>query len=105
MKIAELDRQIIISSKTITLDSVGGEVETWSTLHTVWAKRTSRPSREFYEAGRVISEQLYYYTIRHLTDLNTTLRLTDGSDIFDILEIRYSDQRDYMVQLTCRKVV
>jgi SPP1 family predicted phage head-tail adaptor len=104
MKIAQMDRQVIIQTSTSTLGRLGKEELTWTTFATVWSQRTSRPSREFYEAGRVVTDQQFYYTIRHLDGINVKMRLLDGSDTFEIEEVKYSDKRNSFIQLTCRKV-
>lgn len=104
MLLGKLDRKVTIQSKTESRDEYGQEVASYSTFGSVWANRRSRPADEFFEAGRVVSEQLYYYTIRYIDGIGFTMRLVDGSEVFDIVEIRIGDKRKQYLQLTCRLV-
>jgi SPP1 family predicted phage head-tail adaptor len=98
-KIAELDRLVVIESKTTTLDAFGAEISTWTPYAVVWAKRRSRPAREFFTAGRVVREEDVFYMMRYREDIDTTMRLVDNGVPYDIHEIRLGDERNRWMEL------
>lgn len=104
MEVAKLDRKVSIESKQITLDQVGGEVITWVPVASVWAAKRFRPGREWYQAGRTISEALVWFVLRYRADLDTTMRLVDSSEVYDILSIAPDETRKHFMQFECRVV-
>lgn len=104
MDFSRLDRQITIQQKTISRNEVGEEVQSWSTFATCFAQRLSRPGNEFYEAGKINSEELVYFLIRHVDGLDTAMRVLDGSLVYDLTSIGYSEQRRSSIQLSCKRV-
>ena len=50
-----MDRQIIIKKKTVTTDSFGGVIETWSDVSTVWANVQYLRGAERYAAKQTVA--------------------------------------------------
>lgn len=53
MKARERNQKIVIERKTVTTDDYGGEVETWATFATEWAKVVYGSGREQREAAQL----------------------------------------------------
>lgn len=104
MDFAKLDRRISILQKTVSQNDIGEEVAGYSVLHHCWAARQSRPGREFIDAGRIVSDDRVYFHIRHLNAIDTTCKVQDGSEQFDILDVQYSAKRGESITLGCKRV-
>jgi SPP1 family predicted phage head-tail adaptor len=60
-----LDRRIALRRSTKTQDATGQEIETWSTLATVWASRRRASSRETLAAAEVSAAITDVFEIRY----------------------------------------
>lgn len=104
MQVADLDTRIIIKSKTATLNEVGGEVITWSTVRAVWAQKRYKPSKEFYRSGRTFGEESVLFVIRYMGNVDVTMRVEHGSTVYNITNVNHSDDRKSWTELTCSRV-
>lgn len=105
MDFSKLDRYITIQQATLTQDEVNEALPTWAPFVSCFAQRSSRPGREFIEAGRTVSESRVYFIIRHQDGITAQMRILDGNQTFEILDVRYSDKRGDSIQLDCREIV
>lgn len=85
-------------------DSVGGDVETLSTLATVWAKVEPLAARERVGVGDAVTSAIAYrITIRFRDDITPMMRLTRGSDTLQIAAVLQDGRRAFTV-LECAGV-
>lgn len=77
----ELNHLIEFQELTVTRDQYGGEIESWETVATAYAKVEPLVGREFFAAAAVQAENTVKFTLRYRSDLNTFMRLVyDGDD-------------------------
>lgn len=77
MKAGLLDTRVVIQSRTLSKDDLGGPVETWSTFATIWAEVQEQRGTEV-AAGRLLQTQGVRATIiraRWLAGVNATMRV------------------------------
>jgi SPP1 family predicted phage head-tail adaptor len=92
MQAGKLDRRILIENKTSTRNSVGGNVETWSTLAERWASHRelgakaaisgNEKDRLFYGEGDTI------FVIRYDDLVDANMRITYNGKIYAIEAVR-----------------
>jgi SPP1 family predicted phage head-tail adaptor len=99
-----LDTLITIQSRTVTQNSVGEAVETWTDTAYMHAHKSSRSGREFYSASRTVAEDAVFFTIRHMDGLDSTMRVLHGADTYNITAVRYSEKRRESIELQCSLV-
>ena len=104
MEAGDLNRRIIIETPTITRDTYGAEILTWSTLTAVWASKQHKASREFYVAQKINSEITDLFVIRFRTGLTTKMRVNFDAKYYDILGADDPDGRRVKIQLLCKVV-
>lgn len=66
------NQRITIERKTVTRNSIGEEIETWSTLATVWAEAHPTRGREFFAAGGEHARADVMFRILYRTDITIT---------------------------------
>lgn len=99
-----LDTLISIQSKTTTPNDIGEAVEVWTDIAYVHAHKSSRSGREFYSASRIVAEDAVFFTIRHIDNLTSAMRIVHGADTYDITSIRYSEKRRESIEIQCRLI-
>lgn len=75
MEIGELRHRITLQKQTVTVNDNGFEVRSWGDHKTVWAVASNLHGREYFEAAAVQAENTVKFTIRHLPDLDTNMRI------------------------------
>jgi SPP1 family predicted phage head-tail adaptor len=90
----DLDRRLTIQAKTITRDSAGGAIETWTDETTVWAQKVDTTGREFRAAQATYPEVTYVFRIRYNRTLTTAHRLYFEGRYLDILQINEEGRRE-----------
>jgi len=75
----DLSEYVTIQSRTVTQDALGGEVITWGTLSTAWAKIDSKGTTsvgENYSTEQVHAFNRYEVTTHWRSDVNATHRIS-----------------------------
>ena len=75
----DLDEYVTIQSRTVTQDALGGEVITWGTLSTAWAKIDAKgvsSSGENYSLEQTHAFNNYEVTLHWRSDVNATHRIS-----------------------------
>lgn len=88
-----LDRRIVLQQPTVTRDSVGGPVESWSTVATVWAGYRPQRGDEVFAARQRTATREAVFTIRHRTDVTESTRIVFDGHNWDIVHIAELDRR------------
>jgi SPP1 family predicted phage head-tail adaptor len=79
-KAGKMDRRVQLQTVSTTRGELGGKIEAWTTLDTVWANVRDLSGRETFAAQAAGSHVSKVVTIRHRSDLDHTGRiiLDDG---------------------------
>jgi SPP1 family predicted phage head-tail adaptor len=87
MMAGKLDRRIVIKTPTVTQDSHGGKVTTWTTLATVYASVTHLKGREHLVGGQFTPEAEVKFRLRYRSDFDESAQITHDGVAYDILHI------------------
>jgi SPP1 family predicted phage head-tail adaptor len=99
MQIGDLRERVTISQPSRVTDTLRGQATTWTTLDTVWAEWSDRPSREALQVGGFQSLSLHTARIRYRADVTTQMRVTKGTTVCDISGLRDMDGRRRFLEL------
>jgi SPP1 family predicted phage head-tail adaptor len=80
----QLDRLITLQQRSVSQDTAGQRVETWSSLAVVWARQRTQPGREPVAADAVRAEALVLWTIRYRSDVDASMRVLFEGRIYAI---------------------
>lgn len=99
--IGQMDRKIIVVSKTITRDSTGGETFTEETICEPYACLNEQNGNEDVE-GKVIHLINRSYTIRYRSDVKDVavkLIVIDGGQRYEIYHVREIGRKSHLALL------
>jgi len=97
---AKMDRQIVLQRRTVAQDAYGEEIETWSTLDTVWAQRVELKGSEQWQARQVIANIEAKYRIHWREGLTPVDRFTEDGRVFDVHSAIEMGRRE-AIELVC----
>jgi SPP1 family predicted phage head-tail adaptor len=100
MRAGRLDRTITIQRAATSVDDFGTPVTAWTTLATVRAQRIQSTTEEFMRGHGASSETAVVFRIRHMDGLTLADRVTEGTAIFDLKEIKELGRREGL-ELRC----
>lgn len=87
MKAEELKHRIILQVFTTEVNENGFEVETWVDIKALWAAVTNLHGREYFEAAAVKAENTVKFTIRYISEIETTMRILFKGKQYNITSI------------------
>lgn len=88
ISISQFIHRVEIQSYTLTRDEEGGQINTWATDATVWAKVNPVSGREREAADKTDSRLKYRIIMREYeAGLTTDMRIKFGTKIFEIVAI------------------
>ena len=104
MRAGDLRHQIVIEQQSASLDSFGGQVQTWSTVNTVFADIVPLSGRELEAAQAINTEISHQIRIRYqpaLTDpkVVAAYRVRFGARLFNIHAAFNVDERNNELNL------
>lgn len=67
-----------------TIDSNGVPIESWTTLHTLWAKKVGLKASQFIQAAAVQAERECAFVIRYRAGIKAGMRIIEGTEIYEI---------------------
>lgn len=104
--IGDLDQRITLQSYTASQNDTGEEVNTYSTLATVWAQVRYASGDERIMADREVAVADCIFKIRYRSTVTEKTRILFGTTTYDILHIadRIEGRMRYM-ELTAKKIV
>jgi len=103
MRAGRLADRVTLQSKSATRDAMGGEVITWADVATLWAEVSPLRGKEFFEAGQTQSQIDARITCRYRAGVVPTMRITHGSDIYDIQAVINPGSRNQVLELMCAR--
>lgn len=102
MMAGRLRQSVALRQKSVTRDSLGAEVVTWSDFATVFADAQPITGREYVAMRQAQSDISIRFRIRYLAGVNTAMQVRwDGAD-YQILEVINKGARDRELELLCR---
>lgn len=84
----KMDRRITIQALTTTQDGAGQPIESWADLATVWAWKRPFRGGERFLARQVVGQAVTTFVIRYLAGVTIKHRIVDGSEHWNIADIR-----------------
>ena len=103
MRAGNMDRRITIEKNTTTRSDSGAEVESWSTLATVWAEVRAVGGGERFRGAHIVAEATTSFVIRHRTDVTEKMRIQFDGDDYDIHVISEIGLREGLVIQASRR--
>lgn len=100
-----LNRRVTIEQVTSTRDEVGGQVETWSTLVTVWAEVRQKSASERFYRQQVAAQATHTITIRWRADITTKHRVVYNGRRFVIRGVTDVDDGRQWMDLACEEII
>jgi len=79
--------RITIQNKSVARSNAGDEVETWSTLATVWAKRTDVRGQEYYAANSLLEQGDVVFSVLYIAGVTVESRIVAGDEMFDVARV------------------
>lgn len=92
----KLDRRIRIETQTVTKDSYGGEVKTWTELATVSASAWPVRGNEAFLANQFMEGVQMQFRIRYRSDFDISARIVYGGKAYNIQHIAEIGRREGM---------
>ena len=85
--IGEMRNRIVIQSLGTSTDSGGGQVASFSTANTVWAKVENLSGTESSFGDQIQDRANYRFTIRFISSLTAKHRISYNSKLFNIQHV------------------
>lgn len=103
--VGNLRHRVIIQGKQTTPDGMGGFVEAWQDIATVWGDVRPLRGQERYVAQQAVSEVTHKVTIRYMSGIAPGNRILFDGRVFDILAVINVAERNRWLELLCSEVV
>ena len=108
INIGNFDFRLVIQQNTISSDAVTNEpISSWSTLSTVWAKRTTNGGREGFEADQEVNTKTEIFLIRYSSDvasLDSTFRVYEnGTTDYYYVTLVETQKREGWIKITAQR--
>lgn len=103
IRAGQLDRRVMLQSKSVTRDAMGGEIITWVNQVEVWARVEPLRGREFFAANKEDTEVTTRIQIYYRADITTAWRAVCEGTAYDITEIIDVELRHREMELMARK--
>lgn len=104
MRAGPLDRQVVIQCRSLSQNSEGAPVESWTTFATVWAQKTDLRGQEYFAAQKENAEVTTLWRIRYLTGLKAEMRISYDNLVYDIIQISELGRRDGMEIMSIARI-
>ncbi len=105
MRAGDLRNLISLQSWSETRSASGAVVKTWTTYVSVWAKFRTLSGNERIAAQQASSVLTHEVSIRYLDFVKPGDRISWGTRIFDIKDVRNVDERGVETRMLCSEVL
>ena len=102
MRIGELDTKIDLLNKSVTTDSFGQRVETFTKVSTIHAKRFDRNAGEITVGDRVVQVLRTEFTIRHNAAVSESSRIMYDGHTYRVNGVLVMGRKRFM-KLICSR--
>jgi len=96
--------ELVLEQVDDVSDGMGGEVENWSAVATVFAHIEPVSARSLFGADQTLETVTHLVTLRHGEDVKSGMRFKAGTRIFDILTVHDPDETGRYFQCESREV-
>jgi SPP1 family predicted phage head-tail adaptor len=101
MMIGEMDRRVQLQVRTLTTDTTGERVESWTTSYTVFASRTQRQGKTTLQDKQEVAWRDDIYRIYYFPGVSPAdTRLVDDGQIYNIVSVTELGRRQGL-ELIC----
>ena len=100
----QLNKCIILQSKTNVADGMGGFTATWGDQATVWAAIWPVKATDIVRTNQDVIVITHRIIIRYRTGLKSDWRIKFGSRYFDIVSIINPNEANESLELLCKEV-
>lgn len=87
-----LRTELALEQASLASDGMGGHVETWTTLATIFARVEPVSAKSVFGADQAIETVTHRITIRRRDDVRSGMRLTGPGRIFEITTVHDPDE-------------
>lgn len=111
MNIGKLRNKIELQSSTVTRDSVGQPIKSYTTYSTVWAHIRPMSGRELMNAQQPVGEITHQVMIRYDSNVSVDDRIRYYDNVkevyrhFDINYVGDYDEKNVVLTLMCKEAV
>jgi SPP1 family predicted phage head-tail adaptor len=105
MRAGDLRNLISIQSYTETRSASGAVTKTWTTYVSVWAKFRTLSGNERIAAQQASSVLTHEVSIRYLDFVKPGDRISWGTRVFDIKDVRNFDELNVETRMLCSEVL
>jgi SPP1 family predicted phage head-tail adaptor len=95
---------LALEAASRTSDGMGGEVENWATVATIFAHIEPLSAKSVHGAGQMLETVTHLITLRRGEDVKSGMRFTSGARSFDILTVIDPDETGRYFQCESREV-
>lgn len=99
-----LNNRVTIESPVAGFDAIGQPVVGWATVATVWANIRHQSGAESIKAEAVSAVVKASIRIRYRTDIDASMRVTNGATIYAIKGVLPNVAKKDFVDLVCERV-
>lgn len=100
----DLRERVTIQRVATTRDAIGGLIETWSTLMTVYAKVAPMSAGEQYRRQQIQAKADWKVTVRYVNTIAPADRIVWRERTFQIKGITNADMRRRFLDLACEEL-
>lgn len=86
--------RVTLQRRTVTNDSYGQPIETWSTVGDVWAEIKPLSGRQLETLAEQFEDITHQITLRYSADIDAKDRLVYRDRYFEVLHVINFDERD-----------
>lgn len=101
--IGDLRERVMIQRTTNTRDSVGGIIQSWATVATVWASVEPMSAGEQFRRQQVQAKADWRVTIRYRNDILPADRITWRERVFQVRGLT-ADERRRFLAISCEEL-
>ena len=112
MRAGRLRHRVTIQEKSVSQNSFGEEVITWTDVKTVWASIEPLRGREYIELRQAQADVTTRIRMRHwpgnsqASGITPSMRLAHGSRVFEIVApVKNVAERDIQDEVMCKELI
>ena len=106
MRVGKLRHRLTIKEPVSVRDSTGGDVPTWSTVATVWARISPLMGKEILGSGSKFGEITHKVVMRHRQGIVAKMRLQEKDRVFEIVSPPINiEELDKEIQIMVKELV
>lgn len=100
----ELRTAITLKKRTVTSDTGGFPVQSWSKIADVWAKWTNAHGTEVWTADMAGAKMPATVLIRYRSDIDTTCAVEKGTQMYEIVSIDNIQERNEYLEIKVQRL-